>query len=128
MPGVETVLSSPLVRAWQTAEILGRGLSWPSPTPLPELEPDLPPHKAVLALGGYLPAGGGDGPVALIGHRPNLHEIAAYLLTGSPDGLQVAIKKGGAARLSFNGPLEPGTATLRWLLSPKALLLASPVE
>lgn len=123
VPGVETVLSSPLVRAWQTAEVLCGGLSWPSPISLPELSPELPPHKAVLALQEYaLRDSTPGGPVVLIGHRPNLHELAAYLLTGTPDGLRVSIKKGGMVRLSVDEPPEPGTATLRWLLNPRALL------
>ena len=122
------MLSSPLVRAWQTAEVFSEELSWPSPAPLPELSPELPPHKAVSALRDHLPGDYGEGAVALIGHRPNLHEIAAYLLTGASGGLRVAIKKGGAVRLSFDGPPEPGTATLHWLLNPKAMLARSPVE
>ena len=119
------VFSSPLVRAWQTAEVLGEELSWPSPAALPELSPELPPHKAVLALRDHLSGSPADGPLVLIGHRPNLHELAAYLLTGASGRLQIAIRKGGAARLSLDGPPEPGTATLRWLLNPKALLAAS---
>src|SRR3712207_8788698 len=42
----------------------------------PVLEPTLPPERAVLALEAYSEATS----VAVVGHRPGLHELAAYLL------------------------------------------------
>jgi phosphohistidine phosphatase len=111
----DAILSSPYQRAWQTAQILSDLDSWPAPEPSPVLEPTLPPQKAALALEDYA------GTVAVIGHRPGLHELAAYLLTGEGDGLEITIKKGGVACIRFDGALEPGAGELRWLLTPKAL-------
>lgn len=116
---VEALLSSPYARAWRTAEILADEAPWPAPGVFPALEPDVPPQKVVAALGTYE----GLGSLALVGHRPSLHELAAYLLTGADDGLNIGLKKGGAACLRFDGPPEPGAAKLRWLLTPKALRL-----
>ncbi len=63
--------------------------------------------------------------VALVGHRPGLHELVSYLLTGDEIdeacGTRVQIKKGGAVYLSFDGSPEPGAGSLEWLLTPKAL-------
>jgi len=109
------VLSSPYLRAWQTAQILSELDSWPAPEPLPVLEPTLPPQKAALALEDYT------GTVAVVGHRPGLHELAAYLLTGEADGIEVTIKKGGVACIRFDGAAEPGAGELRWLLTPEVL-------
>ncbi len=118
VPEVEAVLSSPFVRAWRTAEILEQ-VGWPAPALLEELEPDYPPHKVLNALYDDV------GSMALVGHRPQLHELVSYLLTGDAIGetcnARVQIKKGGVVRLSFDGPLEPGAGSLEWLLQPKAL-------
>ncbi len=79
VPEVEAVLSSPFVRAWRTAEILEQA-GWPAPALLEELEPDYPPHKVLNALYDGL------GSMALVGHRPQLHELVSYLLTGEAIG------------------------------------------
>ena len=113
--GVDAVLSSPYSRAWQTAEILSELASWPSPEPLPVLEPTLPPEKAAIVLEAY------QGSVAVVGHRPGLHELAAYLLTGQGGGLEIGLEKGGAACIRFDGMLAPGAGELRWLLAPEVL-------
>lgn len=116
VPDVELVLSSPFVRAWQTAEILA-GQGWPAPEMQPELEPDCPPHKILAALRGRDDAGS----LVLVGHRPHLHELASYLLTGEPGLAQPQIKKGGALYIKFGDAPEPGSGTLAWLLTPKVL-------
>jgi phosphohistidine phosphatase len=112
---VEVILSSPYLRAWRTAQILSEVDSWPAPEPSPMLEPTLPPEKAAQELLSYA------GSVAVVGHRPGLHELAAYLLTGEGDGLEIGLKKGGAACIRFDGTPAPGAGELRWLLTPKVL-------
>ena len=112
VPEVGSLLSSPFVRAWRTAEILEQR-GWPAPVPCEELEPDYPPHKFLEALGRYTDKES----VALVGHRPQLHELVSYLLTGDAEWARVQIKKGGAVCLRFDG--LPGS--LRWLLTPEAL-------
>ena len=114
-PSVDALLSSPFERAWRTAQILDEETSWPAPEPLPALEPEVPPQKALIALQSYA------GAVALVGHRPGLHELAAYLLTGDAQGTDISIEKGGAVCLSIDAPLSPGTATLTRLFMPRDL-------
>lgn len=118
-PNIGMLLSSPYSRAWRTAEILSGETSWPTPTVFSALEPDVPARKVFAALGTYE----GLDSLALVGHRPSLHELAAYLLTGHENGMNIGLKKGGAACLRFAGIPEPGMAKLRWLLTPKALRL-----
>ena len=113
----DSVLSSPYLRAWQTAQILSELDSWPAPEASPVLEPTLPPEKAAQELLSYADARS----IAVVGHRPGLHELAAYLLTGRADGLEIGLKKGGVARIRFDGDPAPGTGELRWLLTPKVL-------
>lgn len=121
VPDVGVVLSSPFVRAWRTAKILQQA-GWPAPVCCEELEPDYPSHKVLGTLARY------DGleSVAIVGHRPCLHELVSYLLTGDAEGADVQIKKGGVVRLRFDGAPEPGAGSLRWLLTPKVLRLAGP--
>jgi phosphohistidine phosphatase len=114
---VDVLLSSPYLRAWQTAQILAELDSWPAPEPSPVFEPTLPPAKGAQELLSYADAQ----YVAVVGHRPSLHELAAYLLTGAGDGLEISLKKGGVACIRFDGAPAPGTGELRWLLAPKVL-------
>jgi phosphohistidine phosphatase len=117
---VDVILSSPARRAWHTAEILSELDSWPAPEPSPVLRPGsrvASPEKATLALEDYADAKS----VAVVGHRPRLQELAAYLLTGEGDGLEIGIREGSVMRIRFDGAPAPGTGKLRWLLTPKAL-------
>ena len=118
VPGVDAMLGSPLVRAWQTAETLHEIAGWPAPKSFPALAPDVSPKDLTRALQDYAEAGA----VAIVGHRPGLHELAAYLLTGAADGMEIRIKKGGALRITFDGGIRAGEGSLRWLLTPKALI------
>jgi hypothetical protein len=77
VPEVGLVLSSPFVRAWQIAELLEQA-GWPAPVCCEELETDYPPHKVLNVLERY----GDLSSVAIVGHRPGLHELVSYLLTG----------------------------------------------
>src|SRR5438093_5262630 len=47
---VKRVFSSPLARAWETAEILHEEIGWPAPERCPELEPTATPQDASRAL------------------------------------------------------------------------------
>ena len=113
-------VEQPFARTWRTAEILKQA-GWPTPVPCEELEPDYPPHKVLDAIARYE----GLDSVAIVGHRPGLHELISYLLTGhtlgEDCGACVQIRKGGAARLFFDGPPEPSMGSLEWVLTPKAL-------
>jgi phosphohistidine phosphatase len=122
VPRVDAILSSPYKRAWRTAEILSELDSWPAPEAVAVLEPTLPPEKAALELEDY------SGCVAVVGHRPGLHELAAYLLTGEGDGLEIRLEKGGVACIRFDGAVQPGTGELRWLLTPETLCSLAPQQ
>jgi phosphohistidine phosphatase len=117
VPRVDVILSSPAQRAWRTAEILSELDSWPAPEPSPVLEPTLPAEKAALALENHADASS----VAVVGHRPGLHELAAFLLTGKADGMDIGLEKGSVACIGFGGVPAPGAGELRWLLTPQAL-------
>jgi phosphohistidine phosphatase SixA len=56
--------------------------------------------------------------VALVGHEPNLGELAA-LLIGARNPLE--FKKGGICRIDFDMLPPKGGGMLRWFLTPKML-------
>jgi phosphohistidine phosphatase len=117
VPRVDTLVSSPYERAWRTAQLLAEQTGWPAPKEFPALEPDIPPRKVLLALDAYV----GAGSVALVGHRPGLHELAAYLLTGDAGGADMKIKKGGVVCVEFRDAPRAGAGKLRWLFTPRVL-------
>ena len=113
VPQVDVVLSSPLERAWRTAQLLAEEAGWPDPKPCDALEPDRAPSEMTDVLRSQ----GGE-VLAAVGHEPHLGELIAYLLTGSDRGAAIELKKGAAARLELDG-IIPGNSTLRWLTQPK---------
>jgi len=116
--GADLLFSSPLARAWQTAQILHEEIGWPAPGRWSQLEPDRSPAQAVLALGSHAEAA----RVALVGHEPGMSEIAAYLMVGAARrGPGIEMRKGGVACLGVDGVPGPGSAWLRWLATPKML-------
>ena len=117
VPTVESHLASPLVRAWQTAEILSEA-GWPKPQRCEELAAGCE-AEAVLAI---LKKARGAESLALVGHEPNLHELLGLLLAGESDRELVEFKKGGLACVRFAGAPRAGAGRLRWLLPPRVLL------
>ena len=59
--------------------------------------------------------------VALVGHEPNLGELAAQLI-GARNPLE--FKKGGICRIDFDMLPPKGGGMLRWFLTPKMLRAA----
>jgi phosphohistidine phosphatase len=117
----EVVLSSPLARAWQTAEILRKEAGWPKPEEFPALEPGRDPAEAIAAMKKRAVAE----RVAFVGHEPFLHEFLSLVLSGTAEGIALEMKKGGAALVGFEGPIKAGAGDLLWLLPPRILRAAA---
>ena len=107
------IASSPLVRAVETARIVQEVLC-------PEVEPALCAHLrpggSAADLIGWL-SDYVDRPILLVGHLPDLSDIASALLSGHP-GLAIEFHKAGVACFTCDGPPCPGRAQLQWLLEP----------
>jgi phosphohistidine phosphatase len=112
---IDVVLTSPLVRARQTAEILADACS---------------PHPAVVTLDALAPEGSPAAVIAelekhsrrkriaIVGHEPLLGELAGRLV-----GLRHAMefKKGAVCRIDVDSLPPRGPGALRWFLTPKLL-------
>jgi phosphohistidine phosphatase len=112
---VEVVLTSPLVRARQTAEIVAAELD-PRPS-LVNLD-SLAPAGSYTAVITDLEQHGRKSRIALVGHEPMLGEIAARLI-GSRHPIE--FKKGGVCRIDVDALPPAGPGDLRWMLTPKIL-------
>jgi len=117
VPAVDVVLSSPYPRAWRTAEILAEEAGWPAPEACRALEADRASSDAVREL----PSHGRRSSLALVGHEPNLSELASLLLTGNESGATIEMKKGGVACLGLAEGQPVGRCVLRWVATPKML-------
>ena len=113
---VEAVLASSYARAWRTAEILAEEAGWPEPAAAPEIEPTSAPAAAFEVA-----ASRTESLLALVGHEPDLSQLASLALTGDAHAVAIQFKKGGVACLRFSGAPAVGRAELRWCASPKIL-------
>jgi phosphohistidine phosphatase len=117
----DLILTSPLVRAYQTAEILEKvGLSQKI-----EIFPPLAPHgniqKWVEWHTSFFPANP-DLQLALVGHQPHLGHWAEMLVWGSIRE-QIIVKKSGLIGLKVPNIDNPiGKSELFLLTSPKWLI------
>ena len=112
---VDAVLTSPLVRARQTAEILAAAL--PGDPPIVEM-PALAPGAAVKTVVDELGKQGRRRRLALVGHEPEIGELAGRLIGAANP---IPFKKGAVCRIDFNGPPSDGPGMLAWFAPPKTL-------
>jgi len=119
LPRIEVFASSPLVRAWQPAELFAEAYPLDDIARLDSLRPDGRYEEFADWLG-TVPK---DATVAVVGHRPRLCELGAWLLTGTA-GPWLHMKKGGAILLESDPGAETpvaGAFSLRWALTPRQL-------
>ncbi|GIW19171.1 MAG: phosphohistidine phosphatase SixA [Tepidiforma sp.] len=111
----QVIVSSPWLRAVQTAEILREAYGLGKVRISETLASD--DYQAVIEMAAETDAS----PVALVGHEPWMGELLAYLLTGDPAGMAVTFKKGGAALVRAAGEPRAGSCWLEWFIPPGAL-------
>jgi phosphohistidine phosphatase len=112
---VDVVLTSPLVRARQTAELLATAF-----TPHPSIinVDALAPGGAPAVVAAEIEKQGRRRHIFIVGHEPALGELAAWLIgTRNP----IAFKKGGICRIDCDAGPQRGSGALRWMLTPKLL-------
>lgn len=107
----DAIVSSPRVRAIQTAELVAEALDLPVTIDLRlgdgfdlgELE------RIAIETGVAAPM--------LVGHDPDL----SYALAGLCDADGLAMRKGTLATIDAERPLRPGSGVLRWLVPPELI-------
>lgn len=117
---VELILTSPLVRAYQTAELLHQAGIGPQMKETPHLAPGGELSVWLSWLSDWQRQGGRR--LAIVGHEPDLSEWAETLIWGKSLG-RLVLKKGGAIGLNLPITGSPiGESELFWLTPPRLLL------
>jgi phosphohistidine phosphatase len=116
VPSADLLVSSPYVRAVETADIVATEYER---TPREQTN-TIEPEKSPAEFADWLKAAGDYDVVIAVGHEPHLSTLATWLMVGSEDS-RIDMKKGGAALLLFDKRPKKSAGTLRWLMGPKEL-------
>jgi phosphohistidine phosphatase len=112
---IDVVLTSPLVRARQTAEIVASAFD---PRPSIVTIESLAPGGSYASLVADLEKHGRKTRIALVGHEPGIGELGARLI-GSRHSFE--FKKGAVCRIDVDEIPPVGPGDLRWFLTPKVM-------
>ena len=112
---IDEIFSSPLVRAKQTADLLAGGLQGSPPVKLLDA---LAPGHTPTAVISQLAKAAKRQRIALVGHEPDLGELAAHLIGATRPLL---FKKGGICRIDVGSISAKRTGSLMWFVTPKVL-------
>jgi len=108
----DAILSSPMTRARETAEIVGAALGRPV-----RVEPRLAGPLELETVEAILADAGDPARPVLVGHDPEFSALACEL-TGATS---LQLRKGTFARIDVERPLQFGEGVLRWLVPPDLL-------
>jgi phosphohistidine phosphatase len=113
---IDLILTSPLARARQTADLLAAGLS-PAPAirAVAALAPGSSPPQILAALSALRTRAEA---IALVGHEPGLGLLAAWLISARTPP---PFKKGGICRIDLDDWPPARGGRLIWLATPKML-------
>jgi phosphohistidine phosphatase len=115
---LDMIVSSPYVRARDTAEILASEFNMKDKLDFSE---SLVPPGNFDKLIGEINDTYNVNSLALVGHEPSLSQLISLLATGG-SGLAVTMKKGGVCCLSADALGKDGRATIEWLLTPAIMV------
>jgi phosphohistidine phosphatase len=107
----DTIVSSPKLRARQTANIVADALGVGVATD------DVLAEGFELDALAALMAGAGGTSMMLVGHDPDFSDLLATLVGAG----EMPMRKGALARVDLALPLGPGCGILRWLVPPELL-------
>jgi phosphohistidine phosphatase len=113
----DLILTSPHIRAFRTAEILGEVFGARKVVETKSLIPEAEPKLIIDEINENFP---NQKQIVLVGHEPLLSRLISLLLCGEQT-LPVELRKGGFCKLSITH-LSPGPCgRLEWLLTARQL-------
>jgi phosphohistidine phosphatase len=118
---LDLVVTSPYLRAKQSAQIVSDLTEGTKIVESAELVPHAPPQSLVKWLktncGGYK-------KVAVVGHEPHISSFASYVLSGNANESFIEIKKSSVALIDIGNfeDFTPSKSKLQWLASARVLI------
>jgi phosphohistidine phosphatase len=112
------IMTSPYVRAVQTAKIAAEEFSYSGPLLKTQ---SLVPFGTPAGVWEALRDHPGERSILLAGHEPLLSQLVAYLLNAP--ALVVEMKKATLVRIDFNSMSAAPRGTLRWLITARLAAL-----
>jgi phosphohistidine phosphatase len=116
VPSIDVLGSSPYTRAMQTAQIVAEAYGIRAIETLDALVPEAPFARFLT----WIEPPRASGVVAAVGHEPHLSGLVTWLVSGLAES-RVAMKKGGACLIEFEGQAGAGAGVLQWLVTPGQL-------
>ena len=116
----DAAVTSPLLRARQTAEEILR--NWSEPVPELRVCEELAPGGKRRSLARFLREQGGSA-LALVGHEPDLSTFAGWLI--GTKKAQLVLEKAGVACITCEDEPRKGGGSLAWLVTPSLLNASS---
>ena len=111
---VDTIISSPLKRAAQTASLVGNELSYEGKL---QLEDALRPGASFTDFRRLLDKYSKQEAIMVVGHNPNLSEFLGRSISETGCEAGTELKKGAVAKIEMGR----NSAVLQWCLTPKIL-------
>jgi phosphohistidine phosphatase len=113
------LISSPLTRAVQTAEILTQTWQGLEAT----VSEALRPHETGASFVRWMKSlhTRQDSLIAIVGHEPQLTHLIAWLTTSNSRRAYLDFKKGGACLIDFAEDFDRGRGRLLWAMTPAIL-------
>jgi phosphohistidine phosphatase len=112
VPAIDVLSSSPYTRAMQTAQVVAEAYGIAKIETAGALVPDAEVRRFLPWIERRRQAK----VVAVVGHEPHLSELVTWLLSGLAES-RVALKKGGACLIEFEGQPGAGVGVLQWLMT-----------
>ena len=115
----DVIISSPLVRAKQTAEIIIKYVKSKKKSIIiwDELNPEVNTEKTVEKLIKLKPTSS----VLLVGHEPHLTSLITSIISNDSKIMNISLKKGGFVHIQCNSMKSKISGSLRSLMTPKQL-------
>jgi phosphohistidine phosphatase len=109
---VDAVISSPLTRAMQTAELAAKEFGHENKIVINEA---MRPEASYDQFHDLLTQYAKSKAIMVVGHNPSITEFLLHLLTGSEECRFIDFKKGAVAKVT----VQEGKSVLNWMLTPK---------
>ncbi len=108
----DAIVTSPMVRAARTAEILARHVGVPV-----TVDDRLEGNVDASTVEAILRDAGDPARPVLVGHDPDFSSLVGTLSGGA----DIPMRKGALARIDIRRPIRPGGGDQRWLVPPDLL-------